>query len=305
MRIGLLGSGEMGKRHMAAADGLPTLEIVTRSTPPYDSFASCERTALLSAMLADSSIDAIDICLPTPLHASTACAALIAGKHVLCEKPLALSTADCAKVLSVAHDTGCTFMVAHVLRFFPAYRYLLRLVRNGTYGSVQHASFTRASGVPDWAGWLSDASSSGGAILDLLVHDFDQVICLFGLPSHIRATCIESPDTVRAVLSCGNVSVLVEGGWFSDNRAFAMGFDVEFTRAHLVYRDERLTLYRGHAQDETISLEDVNPYREQLRYFIQCCNTHSAPVECPPEASSAAVALALAVREQAAKTPIS
>lgn len=302
MRIGLLGSGEMGKRHLAAAAGLDGVEIVTRDLPPYHAL---DHAAFLHALLADPALDAVDICLPTPLHAPTAIAVLAAGKHVLCEKPLALSTADCARVLAAASDGSRTFMVAHVLRFFPAYRHLLGLVRGGAFGPVQRAVFARMSGLPGWAAWLANPIESGGAILDLLVHDFDQVLTLFGPPARIQAAHIESANTVRAVLTCNGVPIVVEGGWFRDARPFGMSFDVQFAHARLVYRDEQLTLHRGGAPDEAITLAARDPYREQLRYFIHCCTTHHAPADCPPEAAAEAVALALAVREAAAQTQIS
>ncbi len=222
---------------------------------------------------------------------------------MLCEKPLALTTADCARVLAAAQESDRVFMVAHVLRFFPAYQHLLGVVRSGVFGPVQHASFTRVSGIPRWATWLTETASSGGAILDLLVHDFDQVIALFGPPSHIEAVPIESTNTVLCLLNCGEIPVRVEGGWFADNRPFAMSFEVEFKHESLIYRNEHLVLHRAGTPGEEILLASVDPYREQLRYFTQCCTSGSAPIECPPEASAATVALALAVREQAARTP--
>lgn len=296
MRIGLLGSGEMGKQHLAAAASLPEVEMVTRLTPPYNALNLADRIQLRDAMLADSSIEAIDICLPTPSHITTALAALAAGKHVMCEKPLALNTYDCDTILAAAKASGCTFMVAHVLRFFPAYRHLAQLVRGGELGPVRQAGFTRTSAIPGWAAWLTDTRQSGGAILDLLVHDFDQIITLFGNPSQIQAKCIDSPNTVRAQFICGDIPVHVEGGWFSDGRPFAMGFDVEFDGGRLTYGDQRLVLQRSSAPAQEVPLANVDPYCEQLRYFILCCTQNMDAIECPPADSAAAVALALTVR---------
>jgi predicted dehydrogenase len=296
MRIGLLGSGEMGKRHLTAAAELSEIQMITRSTGPYDALDPADRIALRDAMLQDHSIDAVDICLPTPSHPTAILAALVAGKHVLCEKPLALSTHDCDNILMAAQSNGRTFMVAHVLRFFPAYRHLARAARSGELGRVRQARFTRASSIPGWAGWLTDTQQSGGAILDLLVHDFDQVIALFGVPSQIHAQRIESDNTVSAILTCRDISVRVEGGWFSDGRPFSMGFDVEFDDGRLIYADQRLMLHRSHRPSEEVALPDVDPYCEQLRYFIRCCTQGETPVECPPSESAAAVALALSVR---------
>ncbi|HEX7730417.1 MAG TPA: Gfo/Idh/MocA family oxidoreductase [Terracidiphilus sp.] len=300
MRIGLLGSGGMGRQHMAAAAGLPDVEMVTRNTPPFDTLDPADREGLLNAMLADASIDAIDICLPTPTHVQTACAALAAGKHVLCEKPMALSADDCERILNAQRASGRTLMVAQVLRFFPAYRQLAQFVRGGRLGRARSAVFTRESGVPNWAPWMADTNQSGGAILDLLVHDFDQAIELFGYPATIQASRIESANTVRAHLQCGEVEVRVEGGWFVDGRPFSMGFEVEFGRGRLVYRHNTLVLDAPGLPMESVQLADVDPYREQLRYFTQCCMQNIFPAECPPTASVAAVELALTVRDRVA-----
>ncbi len=299
MRIGLLGSGTMGRRHLAASAGLADVAMITRSTPPYDAIAREDRAALLRAMLADATLDAVDLCLPTPLHEPAALAALAAGKHVLCEKPLALTTDGCARIVDAARASGRVFMAAHVVRFFPAYRHLAETVRGGALGPVRRARFTRSAGVPEWAAWLTDPAQSGGAILDLLVHDFDQVVALFGMPSHIAARPLESASTVRCDLVCGAVAVEVEGGWFADGRPFAAGFDVEFAGARLVYRDERLTLLRAGGTEEEIPLADDDPYAGQLRAFARCCVRKDAPNACPPEDAADAVALALAVREAA------
>jgi predicted dehydrogenase len=297
MRIGLLGSGGMGRQHLAAAAGLPEVEMVTRNTPPFDKIDPADRTGLLNAMLADASIEAIDICLPTPTHLQTTCAALAGGKHVLCEKPMALTASDCEAMMSAQRASGRTLMVAQVLRFFPAYRQLLQFVRGGRLGRARSAVFTRESGIPSWAPWMADTNQSGGAILDLLVHDFDQAIELFGYPAKIEAVRIESGDTVHARLECGEVEVRVEGGWFTDGRPFSMGFEVAFERGRLVYRHNTLVLDVPGLPIESIPLADVDPYREQLRYFTQCCAQDIFPAECPPSASAAAIELALSVRD--------
>lgn len=297
MRIALLGSGEMGKQHRAAAAELPNVELVTRNSPPYDALDPADRIGLLGAMLADASIDAIDICLPTTMHAQMSCVALSAGKHVLCEKPMALNNGDCELMLKAQRTSGRILMVAQVLRFFTAYRHLAQKVRDGDLGRVRRAVFNRESSIPSWAPWMSDVAQSGGAILDLLVHDIDQAIALFGIPMHIEASRIESANSVDALLQCGEIPIQIRGGWFSDKRPFAMGFDVEFEAGNLVYKDNRLTLHLPNAQQFAVAVSEEDPYRAQLRYFVECCTRNSLPTECPPEASAEAVAAALHIRD--------
>lgn len=316
MRIGLLGSGAMGQRHLAAYAALsPDVNVVTRASASYVSIPGADREALFSAMLSDPSLDAIDICLPTSLHPRIAIAALAAGKHVLCEKPMALTQEDCSQMLAAARQSDRVFMVAHVLRFFPAYRLLAEVIRSRRYGQLRRISFTRSSGIPTWAGWLTDSRESGAAVLDLMVHDFDQAIALFGAPAQLTAEPIESDDTVRAILGyrpegdAPDFEVEICGGWFRDGRSFSMGFDAEFDSAVLVFAAETLTVCPvdgratpRQAPAERVPLPATDPYTEQLRYFVACCRSKSEPAECLPEASAQAVSLALAVRDLARRS---
>jgi predicted dehydrogenase len=138
-------------------------------------------------------------------------------------------------------------------------------------------------------------------VLDLLVHDFDQSIALFGMPIDAVVESLESDHTVRCVLHYApsdhpnGLTVEITGGWFGDDRPFSMGFHARFRDAELVFRDNRLSVLSPGALPQDLPLPSVDPYAEQIRYFIECCRSHSKPVECPPESSAAAVTLALAV----------
>src|SRR5579871_363242 len=103
MRIGVLGRGFMGRTHLKALAEIPDIEIVTEH------------------VIEDLSVDAVDICLPTNLHASVALEALRAGKHVLVEKPMALDVESALQMITEAKKHKRVLMVAQVLRFFPAY----------------------------------------------------------------------------------------------------------------------------------------------------------------------------------------
>ena len=306
MRIGLLGLGMMGRHHLASYATLPDVEVVTRESASYASVDGRDRDALLSAMIADPTLDAIDICLPTPSHPGASIAALHAGKHVLCEKPMALDNANCLRVLEAADQNNGVFMVAHVLRFSPAYRYLAESVKTGRYGSLKSVRFVRSCPFPTWGGWFLQPDESGGGVFDLLIHDFDQSIALLGMPDRITVEPVNSgsnsADSVDCVLRYSPADnpdapcVDISGGWFADGRPFSMSFHVRFAEADLIYENNLLSVQRAGAAAESVPLPSIDPYAEQLRYFIECCRNHRFPSECPPESSASAVALALAVR---------
>src|SRR4051794_8087178 len=121
-------------------------------------------------LLSWADVDAVDICLPTPAHVSIAPEALAAGKHVVCEKPLARTSAD-AKIIAdaAARHPNQVFMPAMCMRFWAEWEWLKRAVADGRYGKVRSATFRRVGSIP--AGWFRDGKASGGGLLDLHVHD--------------------------------------------------------------------------------------------------------------------------------------
>jgi predicted dehydrogenase len=298
----------MGQQHISALATIPDVAVVTRASEPFASTAFPDRKSFYRALIAAPDLDAIDICLPTRMHPWAAIAALEAGKHVICEKPLALNLLECGSILESVRSSGRVFMVAHVVRFFPAYRLLAQAVHDLHLGQLLSIQFKRWSGIPAWSDWLSSHTESGGAILDMLIHDFDQSIWLLGTPNRVFAEPIESENTVRCLLQYDASSsgpactVQIEGGWFADERPFAMSFHARFAQANLVYRDNQLTVESG-SYSNPVTLPQIDPYAEQLRYFVSCCRNHSEPSESPASAGADAVSLALTVRALAHSMP--
>src|SRR5262249_39097345 len=135
-----------------------------------------EFTTDLDAVLADPEVDAVDVCLPTPLHRSVAERALAAGKHVLLEKPIALTVEDAdAIVAAAAAVPDRVFMVGMVLRFWPEYVELQRRMAARELGRPLAVQASRLSPPADWNDWMADHAQSGGPAVDLMIHDFDQL----------------------------------------------------------------------------------------------------------------------------------
>jgi predicted dehydrogenase len=247
-------------------------------------------------LVSDPDVDAVDICLPTHLHKAVALSAFEHGKHVLCEKPMALSFADCEEMLEAAERSGCVFMVAHVLRFVSSYRCAASFIASTLQGSVTSCTMQRKAGYPKWGEWLGREECSGGAILDLLIHDIDQALKLFGKPSTVRARSDGEIDTMRGYLRYANgFEVRLAGGWYEAGRPFSAGFQIRGEDADLSLEAGKLRLIVS-GEEQLIDFPAEEEYTEQMLYFTQCCRQRIAPELCPPAESEQAVRIANLLR---------
>ncbi len=311
MKVALLGYGFMGGAHLAAMqriDGVEVVAVASRTRPTSDGPArgnldlasgplpdSVRWTPDWSSLLEDPAIDAVDICLPTDLHREVILASFAAGKHVLCEKPMGLTVAECSEIMQAAASSGRTFMVGQVLRFMYPYIYAARFLDEVGRDNVISCTFSRSTGFPQWGGWLTQTERSGGAILDLLCHDLDIALALFGQPSTIQAVSIGEVDTMRATLKYGGcLDVVVEGGWLAPESPFSASFSIETANERLTFSDNKLTrLSSGNALP--IDIPEHDPYFDEIAYFIECCRSGKPPVRCMPADSARAVDLSLSL----------
>ncbi len=311
----------MGAKHLDAYLNIPGVEIaavcsgnaLTRSGDLTKIGGNLQRTRDLHdlaavrkypdwrALVEDPELDAVDVCLPTDLHASVAIAALAAGKHVLCEKPMALAGEDCDRMLAASEKYVRTLMIGQVLRFWPEYIYLSDFVKRGEHGRVRSATFVRRCGVPDWSRWLPDEARSGGAILDLLSHDIDQALALFGLPDRVAAKSIAGPDTAMATLIYpSGPEVRIQGGWFAPETPLSMSFQVRAERAELDWLPGGLMLSDQRGQRSEVNVASADPFEAEVKYFVDCCRTGDPPARCPAPASALAVKIALLIKQSRA-----
>ena len=265
-------------------------------------FSSMRKYEDWKKLVVDPDVDIIDICLPTHLHAAVAIAAFERGKHVLCEKPMSLSGEDCERMIAAAAQSHRILMIAQILRFWPEYRFLENFVKSGEYGRVQSATFVRRCGIPDWSRWLPDESRSGGAAVDLLSHDIDQALLLFGVPARAAAKSIGGPDTLMATLIYRTgPEVRIQGGWFAPETPFSMSFQVRAERAELEWTPNGLLLSDQTGERRRVDLPGDEAYKAELAYFIDCCRDGRPPARCLPEESARAVKLALLLKQSRAE----
>ncbi|MGQ9914216.1 MAG: Gfo/Idh/MocA family protein [Thermogutta sp.] len=141
----------------------------------------------LHELLADPNVDVVDVCLPPSLHPEAALAGLEAGKHVFCEKPIALTTAAADAMVKTASKKGKLLLIGHVLPFFAAYRFAYDAVTSGKYGKPLGGHFTRIISDPLWLKDFYDPNVCGGPAVDLHIHDAHFIRLLFGLPKSVQS----------------------------------------------------------------------------------------------------------------------
>jgi predicted dehydrogenase len=231
-------------------------------------------------LLTDPEIELVDICTPTPLHASQVIAELKVGKHVLCEKPLARTSVIARKILQVAEKSPGFLMPAMCMRFWPGWNWLKQIVTQQTYGKVLAARFSRLSVMPAWSrhDTYSNDDDSGGALFDLHIHDTDFVNHLFGRPASVFSTGVSSPrgaisHVVTQYHYPGGPVVHAEGGWLLP-QGFNMTYTLHCEHATLDYdlargADALIVTESGHAP-HIVKLEGTDGYAGEINYFIDC-----------------------------------
>jgi predicted dehydrogenase len=287
MRVGMLGRGFMGRTHLKVLADIADVEVAAESD--------------IAKVIADPTVDAVDICLPTNLHAPVTIEALRAGKHVLVEKPMAIDTQASWQMIAEAKKQKRVLMVAQVLRFFPMYVALRELLLSGRTGKPCWAMFRRRCAAPAWAAWMTDPEQSGGGVFDLLIHDIDLCLHLFGKPESLTATGYEAlgsgVDVITAELHySGGLNAVITGGWHhTGSYPFSMEYTVVAENGTVEYSSLGCapTLYLADGGVEMLAMKHQDGYRAEIEYFLDCCRRGETPSLCPPEESANAVALAL------------
>jgi predicted dehydrogenase len=318
VNIGIIGLGFMGATHIAGYARVPGVSVTAVSTSnpavlagdlskiggniDFDSssidISAAKKYPRWQDLVADTRVDAVDICLPTDLHEPVTGAAMAAGKHVLCEKPMALTEADCELMIEAANKHKRVLMIGQVLRFWPEYLALQEFAASKKYGSIRSATFVRQCGLPDWSKWLPVEARSGGATLDLLIHDIDQALLLCGMPERVSAKKLGDGDGMMATLIYpGGPEVRIQGGWFQPGAPLKMSFQTVAERGQIEFSAEGLFL--NDASGGRTKLEPAGPdgYQAEVAYFIECCQKQTEPSRCTPRASAQAVQVALRLKQ--------
>ena len=269
-------------------------------------------------ILADPSVDAVDICTPNDLHSEIAVAALNAGKHVFCEKPDAVDVKKALAMKEAAEKNGKLLMVMRNNRFAPASQYLKGYIESGRAGEIYcgRCGCQRRRGIPGKGGWFTTkARSGGGPLIDLGVHMIDLAVWLMGNPKpvavsantyckfadtdlsdsvnsdfgdKVAAGTFDVEDLAMGMIRFENGAVLqIEFSWASNIKHERRFVELRGTKAGMTWEDKRAEIYT----EEDGRLIDMTPvvpresedHRENLREFIDVLTTGKEPCYKPQQ----------------------
>ncbi|MAT81816.1 MAG: hypothetical protein CMJ29_09265 [Phycisphaerae bacterium] len=198
IRLGIIGSGGIGQVHaQAASDAGHAARVLcdldaqraAEAAKPWGS----ESMTDVDAMLARDDVDTIVVALPNCLHAPMACRALQAGKHVLLEKPMAMSVQECEEVIAARDAANRLLQVGFVCRFAATVQAAMRFIESGRLGRIYHAraAMYRRRGIPGLGRWFTTREQSGGGVMiDLGPHLVDLVLHMTGRPDVVTANAV-------------------------------------------------------------------------------------------------------------------
>lgn len=283
--VGIIGMGHMGRTHLAAylaanEAGFPCRVAAVTDRHAGERRPGADKPSLPAdarvyrdpaPLLADPAVQLVSICTHTDTHAELAIAAIAAGKHVLVEKPVALTADAVARVASAARTARTLCIPAMCMRFWPAWSWLKDRVADGSLGAVRSATFHRLGANPTWSPFFADTTRSGGALIDLHIHDADFVCHLFGPPREVSSAGTINHVTTAYRFDRGPEHVVAEGAW---GHAPAFGFRMRYvvvfddaTADFDIGRDQALLLYRGD-EKVTVPLPPATGYDGEVRAVL-------------------------------------
>lgn len=305
--VAVWGAGSMGRTHANCykqCDEARVKYVIDSDTERARNIAAlCGATPQVhpDAALKDPEVDIVDVCLPTYLHRECAEKAAYAGKHVFCEKPIALSCDDATAIIEACKSNNVKFGIGHVLRYFPEYEMAHDMIASGRLGKIGVIRMSRTGPFPrGWENWYSDSNRSGSLLLDLSIHDFDFLAWCFGDVERVFARSTQRDRPLEYALAVirmkSGVIAHVEGSW-AHPAQFSYKFEVCGNLGMIEFDSRKaqpLTVLAesmqagkpGVAVPES-PLKDKHPYLRQLREFLAFVDGKITPRVTPEDAVKA------------------
>lgn len=329
VNVGIVGIGFMGVTHFKALQAVKSARAAAICTRDEKKLAGdwsgvqgnfgdaggvqdLKRVARyrdIDELLADDSIDLVDVCLPTPMHRDVAIKALRAGKNVLVEKPIALNLKDADVMIKAARDANKLLMVAHVLRFIPAFAQAREMALSGKYGALCGVHLKRIIGRKPGIMERSYFDQSGGPLLDLHIHDTDFMLYLCGIPARVQSSGYATSNNdilyfntqyfyddkpVAASAQCGAIG--------QPPITFEHGFDFYLENATLRYN----SLHNANAisvcangKQKDIEPRQKDGFHAQLQHAVDCVENGVGSEIISAKNARAALAVCLLEKQSA------
>jgi len=289
MRVGIVGAGFMGTTHAAGWAETPAEIVGFRAETQQEAGVLARRYQAkvypdLEAML--SEVDVLDICSPTHLHHEMALKAAAAGKHIVCEKPLARTTGQAQEMLTACRNAGVQLLVAHVVRFFPEYALAHSAVVEGQIGKPAVIRLHRGSYRPKKpaGNWFLDEEKSGGILMDLMIHDYDYARWVAGEVESVSARRVtelhpDAPVDYGLVILSHRSGALshIAGAWAYPPPTFRTHVEIAGDRGLLEFDSDgtapiqNLILKTGGSDAPDVALPSSpvseSPYSTQIKEF--------------------------------------
>jgi myo-inositol 2-dehydrogenase / D-chiro-inositol 1-dehydrogenase len=295
MRVGIVGAGTMGNVHAA---GWKSTDAELVGVMSKNNGAALELSKKYNTKTFDSyedllgQVDIMDICTPTDFHKDMVLQAAKAGKHVLCEKPIALTVEDGEAMIEACTKAKVRLFIAMVVRFFPQYSAAQQAVASGQLGKVGVMRLKRVSYQPTGdEAWFTNEARSGGMLVDLMIHDFDYARWLGGNVRRVFAKSVRTQDPKApgdyALVTLGfddGRMALIEGGWAYPPGYFRTSMDIAGSDGVLEWRsDDAITIqpFLKPTGEKDVARVGVpssilaeDPYTTEIKHAYDCIKHH-------------------------------
>ena len=316
VQIGIVGAGWPGQQHARAVNATVGATLQALAEPNEERVAAFRKSyrprkvcSDYRELLGDAKVDAVVICLPNHLHFPATLAALEAGKHVLCEKPPTLNSAEMRVLQEEAEKRGLIYSFSRQFRFTPAMRRAHELIAGGALGKIYFAEalWVRSRGIPSGiGGWFTEKKrAGGGALIDIGIHALDSAWYLMGTPRPLAvsasvfrnfehlvpAPVFDVEDAAFAFIRFENEAVVqLKASWavnLTDEIPQGLYFGRESNNCTIygnqaTIRLKPLTLFRdqgGQLVDEPLTApEDPGSFELQMENFIDAIGGRTTPI---------------------------
>lgn len=228
-------------------------------------------------LLANEELDFVVTALPTYLHEQIAVKIMKKGINVFSEKPMAINLEQAENMIKTANEMNVKLMIGQCCRYGSGYKALKEIYDSKEYGNLLRADFWRLSPTPiwSWENWFLDEKKSGGAALDLHVHDVDIINWIMGMPKSVISFATNyktGHDSIVTRYEYDDKLITCTGEWGCPSNAypFNSGFFAKFEKATIERKAGKFMIYTEDGQKIEKQLENVNDYALEVIDFVDC-----------------------------------